>query len=458
LAKSGYTIPPSDTYKTVGIWADWYNGRYKKFHDYTLYNGRSKQKRRRRSLKMAKKVTEDWANLLLNEKVQVTVSDARAHEYITAALEKNHFRVQGNKLVERAFALGSGAFVEHTDGKGGVMIDYVRGDCIYPISWDGDTVTECAFASIKNSGKSKTIYLNIHVIEDDGYVIYNMLIPVEGDASGTPADDNGLLPGNLASVFRTSSLTPRFQIIGPNVANNIDLDSPLGISIYANSLDLLEGCDLVYDSYYNEFRLGKKRIMINGALTKIAVDATSGEQVPIFDDNDTEYYALPEFQNDSEPIHEINMELRVEDHDKAIIRFISLLSDKCGLGADRYRYENGVLKTATEVISDKSELYQNLKKHELVLSDALIGMCRAIAEIGGFSSDFDVDVAFDDSIIEDTTGQRNRIQVLVTQGKFPLWRYLRDFEGYDEKTAREIEAETKAANDVITFEDLETGG
>lgn len=454
----GYSIPPSENYKQIELWKSWYKGYNKRFHDYLIYNGREKIKRTRRSLRMAKKVCEDHANLILNEKVQITVDNAKAQEYINNVLQANNFRVQANKLVERAFALGSGAFVEHADGKGGVMIDYNRADMIYPLSCDGDTVTECAFGSILKSGSKETIYLNIHELDDRGnYVIKNVLIPVDVEAPNITLDENGLLPSGMAANVETNSPTPRFQLIGPNTANNIDLDSPLGISVFANAIDLLKSIDLVYDSYDNEFRLGKKRILINGALTKVVVDSSTGDQVQIFDANDTEFYGLPEFDNDKNPIHEINMELRADAHELALQRFLNLLSDKCGLGNDRYIFQQGTAKTATEVISEKSDLYQNLKKNELVIESALIGLCKAVAEIGNFTSDFETTVNFDDSIIEDNAAKRTRMQLLVTQGKFPLWRYLMEYEGYSEKDAREIAAETEGTEEPITFENEANG-
>ncbi|NCB52459.1 MAG: phage portal protein [Clostridia bacterium] len=457
LEGMGYSIPSSSTYKQIELWKSWYKGYNKSFHDYLVYNGRQKIKRTRKSLRMAKKVCEDHANLILNEKVQISASDNAAQEYIKGTMQANNFRVQGNKLVERSFALGSGAFVEHSDGKGGVMIDYIRADMIYPLSWDGDTITECAFGSILKSGKSTMIYLNIHAIVDGNYVIYNKLVPEEDGALPISPDDTGLLPNGMAAAVHTGSPTPRFQIIGPNTANNIDLDSPLGISIYANSIDVLKTIDLIYDSYDNEFRLGKKRVLINGALTKVVVDPASGDQMPIFDDNDTEFYGLPEFEADKDPIHEINMELRADAHEKGLQRFLNILSDKCGLGNDRYIFERGTARTATEVISEKSDLYQNLKKNELTIEAALIGLCRAVAEIGGYISNFEVTVDFDDSIIEDKASKRTRMQLLVSQGKFPLWRYLKEYEGYDEKTAREIEAETKTTGETLNFSDSDMG-
>jgi A118 family predicted phage portal protein len=177
-----------------------------------------------------------------------------------------------------------------------------------------------------------------------------------------------------------------------------------------------------------------------------------------FDDNDTEFYGM---KNDSlTDIKEINMELRIEQHDQGLQRFLNLLSTKCGLGNDRYKFDAGGVKTATEIISEKSELFQNLKKNELVLDAAIGGLCRAVADITGAGGDFEVKVNFDDSIIEDSDAKRTRIQALVTQGKFPLWRYLHEYEGYDEDEAKDIalEAEDEAAaaaapKDGITYPD-----
>lgn len=62
-------------------------------------------------------------------------------------------------------------------------------------------------------------------------------------------------PEDIEELVSTGSTEPLFQIVTPNICNNIDLDSPLGISVYANGIDEVKGCDLTYDSYMNEFVL-----------------------------------------------------------------------------------------------------------------------------------------------------------------------------------------------------------
>lgn len=56
--------------------------------------------------------------------------------------------------------------------------------------------------------------------------------------------------------------TSLFAYYRTAIANNIDENSPLGVSIYANALSTLKALDICYDSFIREFRLGKKRIIV----------------------------------------------------------------------------------------------------------------------------------------------------------------------------------------------------
>lgn len=86
---------------------DWYKGKVKSFHRYNQYNGKKLISRERATLSMAKRVCEDWANLLLNEKFSITASDAKADKFLKKVLKDNNFYASANRLVELAFALGT---------------------------------------------------------------------------------------------------------------------------------------------------------------------------------------------------------------------------------------------------------------------------------------------------------------------------------------------------------------
>lgn len=391
---------------------------------------------------MAKTVAEEWANLSMNEKVEIVLPNKRMQKKVDAVLQRNHFRTRANQLVELSFALGTGAFVEYTE-QDETRIDYIRAGMIYPLRVDNGNIVECAFASERTFGDEKQVYLNMHILEHGKYVIENHLFRRSGSVL-TEID----LPEGVEPKVSTRSDIPRFQIIKPNIVNNIDLDCPMGVSIFANALEQLEGVDLVYDSYCNEFRLGKKRITVPITMTQTVMEQ-EGIAEPIFDDDDVEFYAVPAVGKDGgageDKIVEHNMELRADAHEAGIQTQLNLLSCKCGFGKDRYNFKDGQVKTATEVISEKSDLFQNLKKHEILLTDALVGMVQAIANMEGFQLDPEqVSVNFDDSIIEDVSAEKMRFMQEISSGVRQKWEYRVRFCGEDEATAKAMTSDDTA--------------
>ena len=397
------------------VWKSWYKGFVENFHTYDVYNGKQYVRRKRESLRMPKRVCEDWADMLLNEKVVINVGDESINERLKAVFTANDFYVEGNKLIEKAFAWGSAAFVEYPGKNNEPIIDYIKGDMIYPISWTGTRVTECAFASLKNINGEEVYYINIHTKNSAGnYVIQNRLFRKN---DGREIDIRGIAKG----VYDTGSPNKRFQIISPNLANNIEENTPLGISVFANAKAEMKGIDLVYDSYVNEFRLGKKRILIPISAVQ-TVKEENKEVSPVFDYNDTEFYALPGVSAEEQTIKEMNMELRWQAHHEALQDNLNLFSDACGMGEGQYIFEkSGGVKTAREVISENSKLFRTLKRHEKVLKSALISLVTALLEIMNIKEDVKTVIEFDDSIIEDTDTEFNRRLQMVSVGAMKTW-------------------------------------
>lgn len=455
LVEQRYNTVPDETYNHIDEWLDWYQGDVENFHTYKIYNGMTTTKQKRYRLGMAKKVCEDWANLMLNEKVAINAGEYEKR--LNEILQRNNFRVRGNQIVEMAFALGTAAFVEYLDENGNVIIDFIRADMIYPLSWDNGDITECAFGSNRVSDGKEIIYLQIHrkghetdiegeVAEDpDTYYIENRYIDAK---SGKELDP----PDSVLPVIDTGYESPLFQIITPNICNNVDLDSPLGISVFANSISQLKGCDLVYDSYMNEYVLGRKRILVPLSNAKRQMQE-DGVSAPAFDPEDTVYYMLPDDRNNSQSLTEVDMTIRAQEHELGIQRSLDILSLKCGMGTGRYQFENGGVKTATEVISDKSDLYQNRQKNVIVLEAALIGMAQAVAFLDNGSTP-EVTVDFDDSIIEDTNTTIDRNIKLVDAGLRSKLTAIMEINKCSEAEAKE-EMERIAEDNQITGQDVD---
>ena len=211
----------------------------------------------------------------------------------------------------------------------------------------------------------------------------------------------------------------------------------MGIAIYANAIDVLKKLDIEYDSYTNEFDLGRKRIFVAPEMVK-NVDGSLA-----FDPEDAVFYQLPDnYDKDKEGlIKEINMDLRSDEHSKAINDDLNYLSLKCGFGTERYKFDCSGVKTATEVISENSDMYRMIKKHEVILEDVLKELVKIIIRLGivlgnQLNPEAEVTIDFDDSIIEDKEAERQSDRQDVAMGAMPLWEYRSKYYAETEEQAK----------------------
>ena len=436
-------------YRQIEVWRSWYNSNVRKFHKYKVYRGNGTSVNcTRYALGMAKRVCEDMADLLLNERVTITIGNTVTDEFVKKVLEANTFWELGNEYQEWKSALGTVAYVVHINDTiidemgniegGTVGINYVEAANIFPTSWQNKVITECIFAFHKTYKQKKYVHFQYHKLENvpgenrKQYVIENNIVEnTTGAGRELTQEQWNEIPtfSGLAERMETSSDQPLFIIDRLNIVNNADEDStnPMGVSLFANAIDTIKKLDLEYDSYANEFSLGRKRIFVAPEFL------TMQDGSAVFDPDDTVFYELPEdyFKNSEskEAMHEVNMELRIEEHSKALNDDLNWLSLKCGFGTDRYKFENGGVKTATEVISENSDMYRSLTKHELVLKRVIIQLIQTIIRAGisigipGLDENTDITIAFDDSIIEDKTTERVSDRQDVSMGVMGLAEY-----------------------------------
>ena len=167
--------------------------------------------------------------------------------------------------------------------------------------------------------------------------------------------------------------------------------------------------------------------------------ADSGVTKPVFDDNDVEFYVIDTGEQNTQKIEEMNGALRYDAFEAGIKTAINLAAYKCGFGENRYRFEGGTAMTATQVISQDSDLFRNMKKHELVLDAALQGLIKAIAQMAGIGIG-EITIEFDDSIIEDEDKERQRFIQEIREGLRQPWEYRVKYFGEGEEQARAMTA------------------
>lgn len=448
----GFDTVPKEFYEqNVDVWQSWYTGKVNTFHKYKLYNGSRFVKLERYSVGMAKKVCEDWANLLMNEKVKITLEGEAEQEFFDLVCRQNNFTVKVNEMQERKAAVGTGGYVfsvtdvsvdeetgEMTGGGQEIKIDFVSGRKIIPLSWDNGRIIDCAFAIEKTIKGEQYVYLQIHHVNDSGtYDIENVLYRKSNDNLMDVAINEVAGFEHIAPTVHTGSAQRQFVIDRMNIANNsTDGDNPLGLSVYANAIDQLKAIDIVYDSYVTEFVLGKKRVMVKPS----AVKDLDGN--PAFDTNDVVFYVMPEDSQDQSMIHEINMDLRTQQLKDGLQDMLNVLSAKCGFGEQHYKFDRGSVQTATQIVSENSTLFRTIKKHEIILEEVLIELARTILRLGntylGMSLDEDVEISvdFDDSIIEDKATEFVRDVQMLNMGIMQRYEFRMKWMNEDEETAK----------------------
>lgn len=425
----------SNYYTNIGEWLEWYRGNVKSFHSIKVSNGLTTPTREIYALKMAKRVCEDWASSMLNENVNIVVNSNNKKSSIfvqgskgnSGVLGSNNFDVLLSQAIEQMFALGTSALIIDLDNiavdeqgnvvdgsKATIKLKSVNATRIIPISWSNGVVTEASFVSeLVHSGKTYYV-VSSHIKEDDGYVIYNDLIDTNYKTAS--------LNINLLPVLRTKSLKPLFYIMKTNIANNIDLDSPMGLSIYANAIDTLKGCDVAYDCCLREVITGQRIVMMNKCL--LTTD-DSGRPIAPQDVKQTymQFFGDDAQSDVSEFIKEFHPTLNTDALDKELQNQLNMLSSKVGLGSNYYRFDSssGVV-TATEYVGERNDFMRNAvkisKSIKITLKDLVLGILFVGKNILGANVDDNakIDITLSDGVVEDDTKEREQDRQDVRDG------------------------------------------
>lgn len=302
MSKKSINTITGEIYDLIAIWKEWYRGNVNDFHHYKikLANGQVKECEKL-TMNMPKKVCEDFSKLLWSEKVKIELDNEKKTKQLWDILDskKNNFSVNMPATIEKAFALGTSAIIEYkVDDE--IFIEYIDGDVIMPYKYTNGYVSGMITISTFTDGlKSKRKYythLTFHEYDGKVYRKYNELyVSKQPTELGKEVSFEDMFPDVENPVIYETD-TPHFQIIKPNIVNNLDMNNPMGISVFANHIDKFKAIDNRYDSFNNEFKLGKKRILVDKtAIKKTAeYDATTEETryVSYFDENDTAYQAV----------------------------------------------------------------------------------------------------------------------------------------------------------------------
>lgn len=411
-----------EAYDRMMINKEIYQGYVPSWHDVNYRTSAGVQKdRRMMSMGMGKVLAHKMSNLIFNEKAVINIEEGSANKFVQETLRHNGFYKHFQRYLEYGYAL-SGMAIKVYEYNGRIKLAYANADAFYPLSNDSENVDEALFVNEEfHNGKHYTL-LEWNQWEGNLYKITNELYESETKGKlGHKVPLSVLYEGLEPEAYLKGLRRPIFVYFKLNTANNKDMTSPLGISIFENSYDTLYMLDYLYDFFLNEFKLGRRRIAVDQAMLKPFL-GVNGEQHMAFDTEETVFTPL---NMEEQPVKDLSVEIRATDIIKSINALLDILCMQTGLSSGTFTFDGSSVKTATEVVSENSMTYQTKNGHEVLVEEGIKELIISIVDMAkqynlyDGPEEFDVGIDFDDSIAQDRNENLKYYSSASGQGLIP---------------------------------------
>lgn len=463
LHKNGVDVINVDYYDIIDVWNSWYNGNVDDFHYYNvkIADG-STAEFERKTMSMAKKGAEDMMKLLWSNKCDIKLGSDEKTKQLWNVLDskQNNFTIMFPQMIELAMALGTTAMTEYKDAMGRTRIEYINNaKCILPFAYDNFNITGFIVCNQWQEVEGKKVWYFTHLIyhefkpEKDTktgeykqiYRKYNEVYKSkQPNELGKEVDFNTIFP-DVEELVEEVTDTPHFQIIKPPLANNLDIGTPMGLSIFGNSIDKLKAIDNKYDSFDMEFVDGRRKILVDRTALKgmpqVDQEGNISQQL-YFDRNDRTFVAMNGMKE--QPVKDISFDLRYQEHIDSINAELNWYSASLGFGESFYKFDGNGQATATEILSQDDDAFRTKQTYEAVIKDVLIDLVKAVCYLEGIElSENEIQVEFDYSRFENQEKTQLRLEREVSNGITSKVEYRMKVYGETEEIAKQKIAEIK---------------
>lgn len=434
-------------------------GRNKKIEEYySIWSGNPKwlqfkvhlpdgtqKEEKYKTLNVARYLCRTWANNYANENTVITVPNAESNLRLQEIFQSNNFFGKFNNFVESFMGLGIGAtvvgaktYLADETGQGSatdtdVIIQFVGGRRVIPITVSDGEYIECAFISFFTGG----VKLVIHYLDDQE--IYNV-----AEVCGKGKNGNYTFDYDNIRVLNTNSKNPLFQIWHPNITDDDDVDNQYGTAIIDKAFDTFFQCDVCYTVFFKEMKLGQKVKFISAEMEIID---ENGHKILPYDVNDESVISIPANTDANPMMQEFNGDLRVQSIVQALNFHLNAAAMLCGLGQSQFEFD-GIggrpIQTATGVIAKQTELYRNVVKQENFATNQFKKLVQAISYVNDkFTSSKkigeikinNIQVSYDDNIVEDTDSRKKQELSEVQSGTMSIAEYRSHWYAEDYESA-----------------------
>ena len=310
------------------------------------------------------------------------------------------------------------------------------------------------FCDQEQVGKKWYTRLEYHRFVNDVYVITNKCYVGESPNDTKTRIDISLTPwSNLAEEVWIQNLKkPLFGVLKTPHANNIDLNSPMGVPIFSEAIQELRDLDIAYSRNSVEIQDSKRVVLLDSDTMVIPGEKMSNGTHALADRR--KRLGLPDMvknvQGDGTKAfyQEINPTLNTEVRLKGIDALLGYIGFKVGFSNGYFvMNEKTGMITATQVEADDRRTIQFIKDVRDKLEACLDGLIYAMdvfATLYGFAPAGAYEVVYDfGDITYNREEDRARWWGYVQAGKVPAWKFFVKFEGMSEEDAKAMVLEAQ---------------
>lgn len=275
---------------------------------------------------------------------------------------------------------------EDRAGEPMLKIDYIDADCSILTEHNNLDIQGVAFVTQKKKDKYYYTRLQLHeqLPKGEYEIRYELYKGERRDGLGQKVDLKMLYPDLEPRILITNNTKNLFNYCKPNLANNKDFNTPLGVSIYADAMDIMKTLNVMFDGFFKEFKFGTKKILVPQEFMKEVVDQNTNQTYRYFDAEDPVYEGF-NIDTDEEgvkaEIKDMKIEIRSDEFIKAINCTLDLYAAEVGLSAGTFSFDGKSMKTATEVISENSKTFRTKRYHENSIKKSIEKLIASIVEL-----------------------------------------------------------------------------
>ncbi len=404
-----------------------------------------------KSLGLPAAICTEMARLVTMES-EIKISGSARADMIAAYMIP--FLSNLSRYVEYACSTGGISFKPYMDGKG-IAIDVTKAGYFYPVSFDSaENITGVIFPEFKRVGKKLFTRLEYQQFEDETYTIINKAFV---SRQAQVKNDNVI---NLGQEIRLEEV-PEWENIEPYaefrnadrtlfsyfkipVANNIDPESPLGVSIFARAVDQIWDADEQYGATMWEYKSKETAIQATSEFFKrnrqgeVLLPKGKERQYVDMGSNISDVDGRP-FFNVYSP------EIRDESFFNGYNKIVQKVEFNSGLAYGTLSDPQVVEKTAEEIKMSKQRSYSTVKAIQNNLEEAIKVLVNAVdawmtIENLAPPGSVNISMSWDDSLVTDKQAERDQDLKDLAAGVMQAYEYRMKWYGEDEATARKMVA------------------